>query len=221
MTQRHPDDATRVQRHPERGAYDRATIDAILDEALVCHVGFVHEGRPVVIPTIHGHERERIYLHGSPLSRMLTTLADGVDLCLTVSVVDGLVLARSAFDHSLNYRSVVVFGRGQLVDDADEKLHALEVISEHVLPGRWADVRPPTARELAATSVLVLSSEQASAKVRSGPPGDDVRKPPLDTWAGVVPLALTAGTPEADRGTPSGTEVPSYLQGYRRRPGSA
>ena len=221
MTQQTPDDAVRVQRHPERGAYDRATIDAILDEGLVCHVGFVHEGRPVVIPTVHGRERDRIYLHGSPLSRMLVTLADGIDLCLTVSLVDALVLARSAFEHSLNYRSAVVFGRGRLVENADEKLRALEVISEHVLPGRWADVRPPNARELEATSVLELSIEQASAKVRTGPPGDAGREPGLDTWAGTVPLRLTAGTPEADRGTPSGTDVPAYLRTYRRGPDSA
>ena len=211
----------RVQRHPERGVYDRASIEAILDEALVGHVGFVHDGRPVVIPTLHARDGERLYIHGSPASRMLGALADGAELCLTVTLLDGLVLARSAFHHSANYRSVVVFGRARKVDDADEKLHALEVFTEHVMPGRWADVRAPDARELAATSVLALSLEQASAKVRTGPPADDPRDEQRDeqrdVWAGVLPLHLAFGAPEPDAGVPADLAVPPYL-GRDRRP---
>jgi len=212
----------RVQRHPERGAYDRASITAILDEALVGHVGFVHDGRPVVIPTLYARDGDQLYIHGSPASRMVGTLADGADLCLTVTLLDGLVLARSAFHHSANYRSVVVFGRARRVDDADEKLHALEVFTEHVMRGRWADVRPPDARELATTSVLALPLEKASAKVRTGPPADDPRDEPRDAqrdiWAGVLPLGLEAGAPEPDVGVPAGSGVPPYLRGYRRAP---
>lgn len=210
------DPKLRVQRHPERGAYDRPTINAILDEGLVCHVGFVHDGSPMVIPTLHGREGDRIYLHGSPLSRMLTGLAGGVELCLTVTLVDGLVLARSAFHHSLNYRSVVVLGRAERVDDPTEKVHGLEVISEHVAPGRWADVRAPHARELATTMVLTLPLERASAKVRSGPPSDDRSDRDAGVWAGLLPLSLQAGSPVPDEGLPEGVAVPPYLRGYRR-----
>jgi len=206
----------RVQRHPERGVYDRASIEAILDEALVSHVGFVHGGRPVVIPTLHARDGDRLYIHGSSASRMLGALADGADLCLTVTLIDGLVLARSAFHHSANYRSVVVFGRARPVDDAEEKLHALEVFTEHVMPGRWAEVRPPDARELATTSVLAVSLEEASAKVRTGPPAEDRRDEQRTVWAGVLPLRLEAAAPEPDAGVPVGLEAPAYLRGYGR-----
>lgn len=206
----------RVQRHPERGAYDRATIEAILDEALVGHVGFVHDGRPVVIPTLYARDGARLYIHGSPASRMLGALSDGADLCLTVTLLDGLVLARSAFHHSANYRSVVVFGRAQRIDEPTEKFHALEVFTEHVAPGRWAEVRPPDARELATTTVLALSLEEASAKVRTGPPVDDRGDEQRHIWAGVLPLRLEAGAPEPDGGVPAGLEAPTYLRDYHR-----
>ncbi len=208
----------RVQRHPERGIYDRSSIDAILDEGLVGHVGFTYDGRPVVIPTLYARDGDRLYIHGSPASRMLGALADGGELCLTVTLLDGLVLARSAFHHSANYRSVVVFGTARRVDDAEEKLHALEAFTEHVTPGRWADVRPPDARELDATTVLALSLDRATAKVRSGPPGDDRRDVRSGVWAGVLPLRLEAGDPEPDALVPDGAAVPAYVLEYRRGP---
>jgi uncharacterized protein len=211
------DPQLRVQRHPERGRYDRASLEAILDEGLVAHVGFVHEGRPVVIPTHYGRDEELLYVHGSPASRMLGDLAHGIELCLTVTLIDGLVLARSAFHHSTNYRSVVVFGRAHRVDGADEKLRALEVITEHIVPGRWAKVRSPDARELATTLVLAIPLEGASAKVRTGPPADDPRDAHRATWAGVLPLHLEAGRPEPDAGVPDGVDVPPYVRGYVRR----
>ncbi len=206
----------RVQRHPERGIYDRASIDAILDEGLVGHVGFTHDGRPVVIPTLYARDGDRLYMHGSPASRMLGALANGGELCLTVTLLDGLVLARSAFHHSANYRSVVVFGTARRVDDAEEKLHALEAFTEHVTPGRWVDVRPPDARELDATTVLALTLDRATAKVRSGPPGDDRRDARSGAWAGVLPLRLEAGDPEPDALVPDGVAAPAYVREYRR-----
>jgi hypothetical protein len=189
---------TRVRREPERGAYDRATIDAILDEGLVCHLGFVHDGQPYVIPTLYGRVDGELYVHGSSASRMLRTLRSGVDACLTVTLVDGIVLARSIFNHSINYRSVVVLGRAVAVEEAGEKGRALEAFSARLLPGRWAEVRPPTATELKATSILRMSLDEASAKVRTGPPEDDEADYDWPVWAGVIPLALTAGAPEAD-----------------------
>lgn len=212
-----PSPRTRLARHPERGTFDRARIDAILDEALVCHVGFVHEGAPVVVPTLHARVGDTLYLHGSPASRMLTTLAGGCELCLTVTLLDGLVLARSVFDHSVNYRSVMVFGRARPVDDPAEKLVALEAVTEHVAPGRWGDARTPNARELAVTAVLALPLEEVAAKVRAGPPGDDAAAEGTEVWAGVVPLRTVAGRPEAAAGVPEGREVPAYLHAYLRR----
>ena len=210
------DPQLRVQRHPERGRYDRASIEAILDEGLVAHVGFVHKGRPVVIPTHYARDEALLYVHGSPASRMLGDLTGGIELCLTVTLIDGLVLARSAFHHSTNYRSVVVLGRARRVDEADEKLHALEAITEHIVPGRWADVRSPDARELATTLVLAIPLEGASAKVRTGPPSDDARDADRATWAGVLPLHLAAGAPEPDAGVQSGLRAPRYVREYRR-----
>ncbi|HKI58103.1 MAG TPA: pyridoxamine 5'-phosphate oxidase family protein [Trueperaceae bacterium] len=207
---------TRLKRHPERGAFDRATIDAILDEALVCHVGFVEDGTPVVVPTVHARVGDVVYLHGSPASRMLTTLAGGCELCLTVTLVDGLVLARSAFDHSVNYRSVMAFGKARLVTDAAEKLAALEAVTEHMVPGRWAELRPPNGRELDATIVLAVPLDEASAKVRSGPPADDSAREGTDVWAGVVPLVLDAGRPEPAAGVPAGLAPPAYLGALTR-----
>lgn len=200
---------TRVRRLSKRGNYDRATIHAILDEALVCHVGFVVNGAPVVIPTIHWREGDTLYVHGSAASRMLRSLKECVDACVTVTLVDGLVLARSAFHHSMNYRSVVVFGKAREVT-GEEKLRALDALVEHVVRGRSRDVRPPNEVELKQTLVLALPLEEASAKIRTGGPVDDEEDYALPVWAGVVPLTLTAGEPVADRGV--SVPLPEYLR---------
>ncbi len=198
MGGRSPSERTRVRREPQRGAYERAEIDAILDAGLVCHLGFVHEAHPFVIPTLYGRSGDEVYVHGSSASRMLRTLKGGVDACLTVTLVDGLVLARSIFNHSINYRSVVVLGRAVEVENAGEKLRALEAFSDRILPRRWTDVRPPTTTELKATSILRLPLDEASAKLRVGPPKDDEEDYAWPVWAGVIPLALRAGEPQAD-----------------------
>ena len=208
-------DKTRVRRLAQRGSYERQTIDAILDEALICHVGFVVDGAPVVIPTIHWRDGDRLYIHGSAASRMLRSLRDGVDACVTVTLVDGLVLARSAFHHSMNYRSVVVFGRATLVEDREEKIRALDALVEHVVPGRSSEVRGPNESELRQTIVLSLPIEEASAKIRTGGAVDDEEDYALPVWAGVVPLALTPSAPIADRDVKA--EVPEYVRDYRRR----
>ncbi len=189
---------TTLKRLPKRGSHDSAVVEAILDEALVCHVGFGVEGQPYVIPTIHGRSGDRLYVHGSAASRMLNTLAGGVPVCVTVTLLDGLVMARSAFHHSMNYRSVVVLGHARLVEDAVEKLDALRVIVEHVSPGRWSEVRPPSELELKATTVLCLPIAEASAKVRTGPPIDDEEDYAWPCWAGVIPLKTLAQEPVAD-----------------------
>jgi nitroimidazol reductase NimA-like FMN-containing flavoprotein (pyridoxamine 5'-phosphate oxidase superfamily) len=211
-----PSPRTTVRRHPERGLYDRPTIDAILDEALFCHVGFVADGRPFVIPTIHARAGDVLYLHGSPASRMLRTLAGGLDVCVTVTILDGLVLARSVYNHSMNYRSVVVLGNARPVEDRAEKLAALTAIVEHVAAGRSRDARAPSEKELAGTLVLALPLDEASAKVRTGPPKDFEDDVPLPIWAGVVPLRLVAGEPEAAEDLPDGLTVPGYARDYRR-----
>ena len=196
--------------------FDRAAINSILDEGLFCHVAFVEAGRPVVIPTLYARDGDVVYLHGSRASRMLRALAAGVDVCLTVTLLDGLVLARSIFHHSANYRSVVVFGRATPVEGDAEKLAALRALSEHVVPGRWNDVRHPNARELRATTVLALPLDEASAKVRSGPPVDDEDDYQLPVWAGVIPLRLSPSPPEPDPRLPPGTPTPSYVRHYAR-----
>jgi nitroimidazol reductase NimA-like FMN-containing flavoprotein (pyridoxamine 5'-phosphate oxidase superfamily) len=187
----------RVKREPHRGAYDRETIDAILDEALLCHLGFQIDGRPYVIPTLHARVGDRLYVHGSAASRMLRHAAAGMPMCATVTLFDGLVLARSVFNHSVNYRSVVVFGTATLVGD-DEKREALRALTEQLAPGRWDEARQPTAKELKATSILSLPLDEASAKVRSGPEEDDPEDCDLPVWAGVVPVHLTAEPSEYD-----------------------
>jgi nitroimidazol reductase NimA-like FMN-containing flavoprotein (pyridoxamine 5'-phosphate oxidase superfamily) len=189
---------TTVKRHPERGAYERATIDAILDEALICHVGFNVDGQPFVIPTIHARDGDTLYLHGSAGSRMLRTLKEGVDLCVTATLLDGLVLARSVYNHSMNYRSVVVLGRARELTDHGEKLHAMECVVEHVVPGRWAEARQPNESEIKATTILALGLEEASAKVRTGPPIDFDEDLELPVWAGVIPLDLRRGRPYSE-----------------------
>jgi nitroimidazol reductase NimA-like FMN-containing flavoprotein (pyridoxamine 5'-phosphate oxidase superfamily) len=206
---------TRLGRHPERGRDDRDLVRAIVDEALICHVGFVADGYPTVIPTLHARSDDTLYLHGSPASRMLQA-APGGEICVTVTLVDGVVMARSAFNHSMNYRSVVVFGRPRVVTDAEEKASAFRALVEHVAKGRWDDARQPTALEISATTVLAISLEEASAKVRSGPPIDQADDLGLDVWAGVVPLRTVAGDPVPDPGLPAEIPVPDYARSYRR-----
>lgn len=207
----------RLRRKRDRGSHDRALIDAILDEALLAHVGFADEhGQPFVIPTLHARVDDVVYMHGSTASRTLRALAAGAPACLTVSLIDGLVLARSAMHHSANYRSAMLLGTATLVADADEKLAALRAVVEHIVTGRWADVRPPTANELAATSVLRMPIDEASAKLRSGPPADDEEDYALPAWAGVIPFAPSAGAPQPDPRLRDGIAVPAYASAYRR-----
>ncbi|UBF30519.1 pyridoxamine 5'-phosphate oxidase family protein (plasmid) [Kovacikia minuta CCNUW1] len=207
---------TQIKRIPQRGNYDRALIHQILDQALICQVGFVVEGQPFVIPTAYGRVEDRLYIHGSPASRMLRTLKAGVDVCVTVTLLDGLVLARSAFHHSMNYRSVVIFGKAIVVESGTEKLEALKAFTEHVVPGRWAEVRPPNPQELAGTLVLSLPLHEASAKVRTGPPKDDDADYALPIWAGELPLHQTTLTPIPDPQLQASVELPTSVQHYSR-----
>ena len=202
---------TALGRHKERGRADRADLHAVLDAGLVCHLGVLVGGAPVVLPTGYGRAGELLYLHGSSANRSLLA-ADGQPVCVTVTHLDGLVCARAVFSHSMNYRSAVVFGTAWLVTDDTERLDALRVITEHLVPGRWAAVRPPTRKELAATAVLAVPLAEASVKVRSGPPADDPDDYALAGWAGVVPAALTFGPPEPDPALPAGTPVPAHIQ---------
>ena len=197
-----------VKRAPQRGRYDRETIYKILDAGFLCHVGFLADGQPCVIPTLYGREGDAIYLHGSAASRMMRRLGEGVPVCSTVTHVDGLVLARSAFHHSMNYRSAVVFGTASELN-GDEKEHGLFVISEQVLKGRWDESRPPSPSELKATSVLRVHVESASAKIRIGPPSDEEQDYELPIWAGVVPIAPTFGDVEPDQKLAEGTPIPA------------
>jgi nitroimidazol reductase NimA-like FMN-containing flavoprotein (pyridoxamine 5'-phosphate oxidase superfamily) len=184
---------TQIKRLPQRGVYDEAAVHAILDEAFLCHVGFAVDGQPFVIPTGYGRSGDRLYIHGSAASRMLRTLSDGVDVCVTVTLVDGFVLAKSAFHHSFNYRSVVILGKAHVVDDPAEKMEALRCVTNHIVPGRWEEVREPNEQELKATLVLALPLAEVSAKVRSGPPMDDEEDLKLPVWAGVVPIRTEVG----------------------------
>jgi nitroimidazol reductase NimA-like FMN-containing flavoprotein (pyridoxamine 5'-phosphate oxidase superfamily) len=207
---------TRLKRLPKRGHFDREIINAILDEAFICHVGFVADDQPYVIPTGFARVGNDLYLHGSSASRMLRDLSAGVNACVTVTLVDGLVLARSAFHHSINYRSVVVLGTAALVTDPTEKNNALEAITEHIIPGRWADVRWPTELELKATSVLKLHIAEASAKVRTGDPVDDEEDYAMDIWAGVLPLRMVHDQPIDDSRLGNGVVPPEYVLNYKR-----
>jgi nitroimidazol reductase NimA-like FMN-containing flavoprotein (pyridoxamine 5'-phosphate oxidase superfamily) len=209
-------DRTSLKRLPKRGVYDRESVYGILDEGFICHVGFAIDGKPFVIPTGYAREDGRLYIHGSQASRMLRTLAGGIDVCVSVTLLDGLVLARSAFHHSMNYRSVVIFGRATVVEDKADKATALFAFSEHVIPGRWSEVREPTQQELAATTVLSLDLVEASAKIRSGPPIDDEEDYALPVWAGVIPLRLAAGEPIKDPRLPEAIQAPSYITDYKR-----
>lgn len=201
-----------VKRMPARGQYDRDIIYPIIDAALICHVGFVQDGQPFVIPTIHARHGDSIFLHGAKASRMLKHIASGEPVCITVTHVDGLVLARSVFHHSMNYRSATVFGRGQLVEDETEKFNALAVITEHLMPGRWADARQPTPLEMNATTVVEILIESASAKMRNGPPSDDEEDYALPVWAGVLPMRAQWLAPEKDEKLREGIALPPYLQ---------
>ena len=212
-----PTPRTRVVREAHRGVYDRDTAYRILDEGFLCHVGFIADGQPFVIPTSYGRKDASLYIHGSAASRMLRQMKGGVPVCVTVTLLDGLVLARSVFNHSMNYRSVVVLGKATLVDDAEEKIEALRLLSEHILPGRWADARQPNERELKQTSVLRVPIEEFSAKVRVGPPIDDEEDYSFPIWAGVVPLEMTAGTPIDDLRVLPNRTVPEYARGYSRK----
>jgi uncharacterized protein len=209
-----PSQRAMVKRKPESGVDDRAAISAILDEGLISHVGFSAGGQTLVLPTIHVRVGDKVYLHGSPASRLLQALAEGVEACLTVTLVDGLVLARSAMHHSMNYRSVVLFGTASVVEDRAEKWNVLHALTEHLIPGRWADVRVPTEHELRQTLVLAIPIQEASAKVRSGPPLDDEPDYDLLSWAGVIPLRLAASDPVPDSRLRPGIEPPEYATNY-------
>jgi nitroimidazol reductase NimA-like FMN-containing flavoprotein (pyridoxamine 5'-phosphate oxidase superfamily) len=211
-----PTARTRVVREPHRGVYDRETVNCILDEGFLCHVGFAVDGQPFVIPTSYGRHGASLYIHGSAASRMLRQMKEGVQVCITVTLLDGLVLARSIFNHSMNYRSVVILGKATLVDDPEEKLEALRILSEHILPGRWADSRQPNERELKQTSVLRVPIEEFSAKVRQGPVVDDEEDYSFPTWAGIVPLEIKAGAPIDDERLLQGKAAPEYVKHYSR-----
>ncbi|MEP7271355.1 MAG: pyridoxamine 5'-phosphate oxidase family protein [Acidobacteriota bacterium] len=211
-----PTSRTTVRRLPERGVYDLDEIHRILDEAFICHVGFTVEEQPYVIPTAFGCIGDTFYLHGSAASRMLRAVGAGIRVCVTVTLVDGLVLARSAFHHSINYRSVVLLGEAEFVTGPEEKVNALRAITEHIVPGRWDGVRWPSDLEVKATSVLSIPISEASAKVRTGPPKDDEEDYGLPIWAGVLPLAMMPGSPSADPRLLSGVTLPDYVRDYSR-----
>jgi nitroimidazol reductase NimA-like FMN-containing flavoprotein (pyridoxamine 5'-phosphate oxidase superfamily) len=211
-----PTGRSALKRLPKRGEYARGSVYQILDEGLICHVGFVVEGQPFVIPTGYARAGDTLYIHGSQASRMLRALKVGIDVCVTVTLLDGMVMARSAFHHSMNYRSVVVFGRAVAVEDSEEKLEALRALTEHLAPGRWDETRQPTEGEMRATLVLALRLEEASAKVRMGPPVDDEEDYALPVWAGVVPLRVVAGEPIPDPRLPQGVEPPAHVLNYAR-----
>lgn len=208
---------TRVVREPQRAVYDRAAAYAILDEAFICHVGFAVDGQPFVIPTSFGRSGDNLYIHGSAASRMLRNLDEGIAVCVTVTLLDGLVLARSIFNHSMNYRSVVVLGVARAVTDPAEKLEALRLLSEHILPGRWVESRQPNEKELKATLVMRLPIEEFSGKVREGDPIDDEEDYTFPTWAGVIPLEMVAGAPVKDPRLDEKTVVPEYARKYSRK----
>ncbi len=211
-----PTERTRVVRESHRGAYDRETIYKILDEGFVCHVGFSVDGQPYVIPTLFARIGDAIYFHGSAASRTLGNVSDGIPVCVTVTLTDGFVLARSVFNHSMNYRSVVALGKATLVDAPEEKFEALHAFTEKILPGRWNDARQPNEKELKATSILRLPLVEVSAKIRVGPPEDDAGDYALPVWAGVIPLSLTPGAPIRDEKCDPSIPTPAYAAHYKR-----
>jgi nitroimidazol reductase NimA-like FMN-containing flavoprotein (pyridoxamine 5'-phosphate oxidase superfamily) len=207
----------KVKRVPNRGIYDINVINAILDANFLCHIGFIHHGHPVVIPTLYGRQKDRLYIHGATSSRMLKSLQENIEVSIAVTLVDGIVLARSAFHHSINYRSVVLFGTAQLIEKEEDKIKALGVISEQVIPGRWKEIRLPNRKELKATTVLYLTINEASAKIRSGPPVDEKNDYELDIWAGVLPVQVMAKEPVTDPQLKAGIPVSRSVEDYLNR----
>lgn len=212
-----PSDRTKVKRLPKRGVYDRDNIYTILDEGLICHVGFVVDGQPYVIPTGYARDNDNLIIHGSTASRMLRAIQGGVEVCVTVTLTDAIVLARSAFHHSMNYRSVVVLGRAQIVDDDDAKMHAMYRLVEHIIPGRWDECRQPNDKEMGATTILEIPLAEASAKVRTGPPGDEDEDYALSHWAGLIPFAPEATAPVPDPMLTPGIATPEHVLNYSRK----
>ena len=214
MSEFTPTERTQVKRLPKRGNYDRDVVYEILDSGIVCHIGFSVDGQPYVIPTNYGRSGDTLYIHGSAASRMLRTLAGGIPMCVTVTHLDGLVLARSAFHHSVNYRSVVILGTARLVEEQAEKMEALHIFTEQVMKGRWNDIRQPNEQELKGTTVLSVSLEEVSAKIRTGGPVDDEEDYARQTWAGVLPLETIAKPPIPDENRKSDPPMPEYLKNY-------
>ncbi|HZQ24228.1 MAG TPA: pyridoxamine 5'-phosphate oxidase family protein [Terriglobales bacterium] len=212
-----PTKRSELRRIPARGSHDWGTINSILDAGFLAHVGFCVDSQPFVIPTLYGRAEKTLYLHGSSASRMLGELETGISACVTVTLVDGLILARSAFHHSMNYRSVVAFGTGRKITDPKQKIRSLQVISDHLIAGRWAQVREPSEKELKATTVLEFSIEEASSKVRSGPPIDDEDDYGMAVWAGVLPLEIKPGQPIPDERMIGGVALPDYVRLYGGR----
>lgn len=211
-----PTPRTRVVREPQRAVYDRSVVNRILDEGFICHVGFAVDGQPFVIPTSYGRHEDVLYIHGSAASRMLRNVSGGIPMCVTVTLLDGLVLARSIFNHSMNYRSVVVLGKGTAIEERDEKLAALRLLSEHIIPGRWNESRQPNEKELKATTIIRLPIQEFSAKVREGPVIDDEEDYAFPVWAGVLPLNLVTGDPIDDSRLDETIPVPDYVKNYSR-----
>ena len=207
---------TKLKRLPKRGNFERETIYQILDEAFICHVGFTVGEKPFVIPTSYARIKDNLMIHGSAASRMLRNLKDEIEVCVTVTIIDGLVLARSAFHHSMNYRSVVIFGKAKLIDDEQEKYNALKAFTEHIIPNRWDEIRSPNQQELKGTTVLSIPLHEASAKIRVGNPVDDEEDYEMNVWAGVIPLNLAVGKPIADDRLKDGIEVPKHILDYKR-----
>lgn len=210
-------DKNRVRRQAMRGHYDKETVYGIIDEALICHIGFVQDGVPFVIPTIHARDGDALILHGAKASRMMKYIQAGHDVCVTITLLDGLVMARSAFHHSMNYRSVVLFGKGTLMEGEQEKMHGSQILTEHLFPGRWEDARQPNKKELNATSFVSISIDSATAKIRTGPPGDDDEDYQLPVWAGVVPIRQHFDTPVDDPLLNDGIALPDYMTNYQRK----
>jgi uncharacterized protein len=212
-----PTPRTRVVREPQRAVYDRSVVNRILDEGFICHVGFSVAGHPFVIPTSYGRHEDVLYIHGSAASRMLRNVSGGIPMCVTVTLIDGLVLARSIFNHSMNYRSVVVLGTGTAIEDREEKLAALRLLSEHIVPGRWNEARQPNEKELKATTILRVPIQEFSAKVREGPVVDDEEDYAFPVWAGVLPINLVTGDPINDSRLDEKISIPEYVKNYSRR----